>query len=180
MGKILILYYSKSGNTKKMAEYVKTGAEVIEGNDVRLKSIDEATADDVFWCDGIALGAPTHLGVVPWKMVRWWDGNTGEFWQNVDGKFGCVFSSSGGWGGGTELTCQGLAKILMNFGMFVFGLPDYTSGDMTLHYGSICAGEPKREDVIESCKRLGRRLSEWVAVYVDGKREESPLVNRYR
>ena len=180
MANILILYYSKTGNTKKMAEFIKEGACSIPENEIRLKSLEEATSKDVLWCHGIALGAPTHIGTVPWKMVKWWDENSSDFWQKIDGKFGCVFSSSGGWGGGNELTCQGLLKILMNFGIMVFGLPDYTGPDMTLHYGSVCAGEPKDEAIIESCKRLGRRLAEWVSVYIDNKSNLSPLINIYR
>jgi len=180
LGNILILYYSKTGNTKKMAEFVKAGSELIHGNEIRFKSIDDATSEDVLWCDGIALGAPTHIGTVPWKMVQWWDVHASDFWQKIDGKFGCVFSSSGGWGGGNELTCQGLLKILMNFGIMVFGLPDYTGSDITLHYGSVCAGEPKEEAIIESCKRMGKRLAEWVSVYIDQKEEVSPLKNIYR
>ena len=163
-----------------MAEFVKEGSMVVPGNEIRMKSIDTATSDDVLWCDGIALGAPTHIGTVPWKMVQWWDVNASDFWQKIDGKFGCVFSSSGGWGGGTELTCQGLLKILMNFGLMVFGAPDYTGPNVTLHYGSVCAGEPKEEAIIESCKRMGRRLSEWVSYYIDNKKELSPVITAYR
>jgi hypothetical protein len=46
-------------------------------------------------------------------------------WMKVDGKIACAFSSSGGWGGGTELACQSLLTVLMNFGFLVFGVTDY-------------------------------------------------------
>lgn len=29
---------------------------------------------------------------------------------------------------------------------------------------------------IEACRRLGRRLAEWVAVFVDGRKDEHPVV----
>lgn len=64
MGNVLVLYYSKDGNTRKMANYVAEGVTQIPDIEVRLKSIDEANRDDVIWCDGLALGSPTHLGTV--------------------------------------------------------------------------------------------------------------------
>ena len=55
--------------------------------------------------------------------------------------------------------------ILMNYGFLVFGVTDYITDDFTLHYGSICSKEPRAEHEIESCKRLGKRLAEWVLKY---------------
>ena len=49
MGNVLVLYDSKTGNTAKMADYVAQGAGDVEGTEVRLLSVDEASADDVFW-----------------------------------------------------------------------------------------------------------------------------------
>ena len=65
--------------------------------------------------------------------------------------------------------------MLVNFGFLVFGVTDYAAKLMTLHYGAVAAREPRSEDVQEACRILGRRLAEWVAVYVDGRREEHPL-----
>ncbi|MFC1975290.1 flavodoxin family protein [Chloroflexota bacterium] len=179
MGKVLVLYYSKTGRTQAMAELVAEGATTVEGIEVRLKSIDEATVDDLFWCDGIALGAPTHLGSVPWKMKKWWDDITDPAWQAVDGKFGCAFSSEGGLGGGAELACMGLLTILMNYGLLVFGVTDYVAPLRTLHYGAALPGRPKEQSEIDICKRLGLRLAEWVAYYVDGNEQMHPLKAEY-
>jgi NAD(P)H dehydrogenase (quinone) len=174
MGKILVLYDSKTGNTAKMAEYVAQGAQEIPETEVRLLSVDEASADDVFWCDGVAVGSPTYVGIVSWKMKRFWDEVVPKAWGRIDGKIGCAFSSSGGWGGGAELTCLSLYILLMNFGLLVFGVPDYVGEAFTLHHGSVVAREPKREEEIAACRRLGKRLAQWVAVYVDGREEHRP------
>lgn len=177
MGKILVLFHSKSGNTAKMAAEVAEGARRIEGTEVRLKSVAEAGAEDVQWCDGIALGSPTNMGTVAWEMKQFWDTKMPDSWGKIDGKFGCAFSSEGGWGGGAELTCQSLQTILMNFGFLVFGLTDYVAHQFTLHYGATIAGEPRQEREIEACRRLGQRLAEWVAVYADGRKAEHPLTS---
>jgi NAD(P)H dehydrogenase (quinone) len=174
MGKILVLYDSKTGNTAKMAEYVAQGAEEVEGMDVRVRSVSEASADDVLWCDGLAVGSPTYVGIVSWRMKRFWDEIVPRVWGKADGKIACAFSSSGGWGGGAELTCLSLHLLLMNFGFLVFGIPDYTGEAFTLHYGAVVAGEPKREEEIAACRRLGNRLAQWVAVFVDGRGELRP------
>jgi NAD(P)H dehydrogenase (quinone) len=179
MGHILVLYHSKSGNTKKMAAYTAEGASEIPGMDVKTLSVKEAKKEDIYWADGIAVGSPTQLGTFSAEMKRFWEEITPE-WEKIDGKIGCAFSSEGGWGGGAELTCQALLLLMMNFGFLVFGVPDYTGDQFTLHYGVTLAGEPKAEEEIAACRRLGRRLAEWVAVYIDGRKEYHPVKADYR
>lgn len=176
MGKVLVLYDSASGNTAKMAGLVAEGVAGIPGIEVRLRNIEEATPEDVLWCDGLALGSPTNMGLLSWKMKRFWDESMAPYWMKVDGKIGCAFSSSGGWGGGTEFACQSLLTVLMNFGFLVFGVTDYASKLTTAHYGAIAAREPREESTQASCRLVGKRLGEWVAVFCDGRREQHPLV----
>lgn len=158
-----------------MAELVAEGARSIGDTEVRLRTVDQATADDVVWCDGLAVGSPTNMGLISWKMKRFWDETMMPMWAKVDGKIACAFSSSGGWGGGSELACQSVMTVLMNFGFLVFGVTDYVSRDLTLHYGAIAAKEPRDEEVIAACRKLGRRLAEWTAVYAHARQEEHPL-----
>lgn len=180
MGNALVLHQSNEGHTAKMAECVGQGAAEVPDIQVRVKSIDDASRQDILWCDGLALGAPTNLGTIPWRMKRFWDEEVTPVWMEVDGKFGCAFSSQGGWGGGAELTCQTLMTVMMNFGFLVFGLTDYVGKQWTGHYGVIQAGEPRDEREIAACHRLGRRLAEWVAVYVDGRADQHPSRQTYQ
>lgn len=179
MGKVLVLYYSATGNTRQMADHVAAGAAEVPGTEVRLRSIDEANREDLAWCDGMALGAATNLGTVPWQMKRWWDELPSEVWQQLDGKLGCAFSSSGGWGGGAELTCLEMLIVLMNHGLLVFGVTDYVAKQFTLHYGAVLAGAPRAPREIESCRRIGQRLAEWIAVLVEGRKEMHPIARGY-
>ena len=173
MGKILILYDSHGGYTLKMAELVAKGAAEISGNEIRMRQVEEASAQDVLWCDGIAVGTPTHSGLTSTKMKEFWD-HMVDIWGKVDGKIGCAFSSSGGWGGGSELACMSVLIMLLNYGFMVFGVPDYVGKQFTLHYGAVLAGEPRSESEIASCRRLGKRLAQWVAYYVDGRKDQHP------
>jgi NAD(P)H dehydrogenase (quinone) len=98
--RILVLYDSHTGNVAKMAALVAEGAEAVPWTEVRLRSVDEATAEDVLWCEGIAVGSPTNMGILSWKTKRFWDETMRPHWMQIDGRIGCAFSSAGGWGGG--------------------------------------------------------------------------------
>jgi NAD(P)H dehydrogenase (quinone) len=175
MGKILILYDSETGNTAKMAQLVADGAAEIDGMEIRLRSIGEATADDVVWCDGLAVGSPTNMGLISWKMKKFWDETMVKHWMKIDGKVACAFSSSGGVAGGAEMACQSILTVLLNFGFLVFGVTDYVSKLTTLHYGAVAVREPREDDTKRACRRLGKRLAEWVAVHADGRKDQHPL-----
>ena len=174
MNRTLVLYDSKTGNVARMAALVAEGAATIGSTEVRLKSVDEASPADVVWCDGLAVGSPTNMGILSWRMKRFWDETMGPHWMEVDGKVACAFSSAGGWGGGMELACQSILTVLMNFGFLVFGVTDYAGKKMTLHYGAVAAKEPREPETQEACRILGRRLAEWTAVTAHGRKEEHP------
>jgi NAD(P)H dehydrogenase (quinone) len=177
--RVLVLYYSKDGHTKMMADLVVEGATAVPHTEVRLKSVKEASAADLTWCDGIAVGSPTHMGTIAWEMKRWWDVTAAPLWPKTEGKIGCAFTSSGGQGGGGELTCLALQIVLMNYGLLVFGVPDYVAPGQTLHYGAICAGRPRNDGEREACRRLGRRLAEWVQTLVCHRSKHDPRKATY-
>jgi NAD(P)H dehydrogenase (quinone) len=157
-----------------MAELVREGAATVPGTEVRCLSVAEASREDLIWADGIAVGSPTNLGQMSWRMKRWWDELSFDVWGALDGKIGCAFSSSGAWGGGGEHACQAINTLLMNFGILVFGVTDYVGPKMAPHYGAVVAGSPRSDAEQEMCRRLGRRLAEWCAVYVEGRAEMHP------
>ena len=174
MNRILVLYDSRTGNVEKMARLVAEGARSIPETEVRLVSVVEAKAEDVLWCDGLAVGSPTNMGILSWKMKRFWDETMREHWMEIDGKIACAFSSAGGWGGGMELACQSILTVLMNFGFLVFGVTDYASKTMTLHYGAVVAKEPRSEESQTACRLLGQRLAEWTAAFLHGRKDQHP------
>jgi NAD(P)H dehydrogenase (quinone) len=178
--RILVLYHSESGHTKMMADLVAEGAASAPPVEVRLKSVATARATDLVWCDGIAAGSPTHMGTIAWQMKRWWDVVAQPLWFKIEGKIGCAFSSTGGLAGGGELTCVALQIVLMNYGLLVFGVPDYVAPGQTLHYGAICAGRPRNDGEREACRRLGRRLSEWVQTLICHRAEYDPRKATYQ
>jgi len=60
MKKVLVAYYSRTGNTEKMAEYIAEGIR-ITGNSVELKKISEIKSEeDLKGYDGFVFGCPTY------------------------------------------------------------------------------------------------------------------------
>jgi NAD(P)H dehydrogenase (quinone) len=157
MGKVLVLYDSHTGNTKRMAEHVAEGAQAVPGTEVRTLSIGEATGTDLVWCDGAAVGSPTHMGQPSWQIKKWFD--ECGVWGQTDGRLGVAFSSEGGHAGGAMLTCMSLLQILMNFGFLVMGVTDYAWYCYTLHYGATTVREPRQPGDIAACRELGKRLA---------------------
>jgi NAD(P)H dehydrogenase (quinone) len=174
MGKVCVLYDSKSGNTKQMAEYVAEGVQAITGIELRVRAVEDATLDDVLWADGIAVGSPTYAGLASWRVKKFWDDIVFRIWGKMDGKLGCAFSSSGGWGGGAELACMSSLIMMMNVGMLVFGVTDYVGEKFTLHHGVITARNPETDEEVAACRRLGKRLAQWVAYHIDGRKDQHP------
>ena len=60
MSRILVTYYSRSGNTAKMAEEVVAGLREVDGVDVELRPVAEVAPEDLLKFDGIAMGSPVR------------------------------------------------------------------------------------------------------------------------
>ncbi len=179
MANILIIYDSQTGNTEEMAKYVYEGVSRYPVN-VRIKHVDDARAEDVLWCDGLAVGSPTNIGLASWKIKRFFDVELLDYWGDIEGKIGCAFSSSGGWGGGNEIACMSILTMLINYGFLVFGVTDYVGKRFTLHYGAVTAGKPETEEEREVCIRLGERLAQWTLALIDGKKEYLEVLKKQK
>ncbi len=71
--KILVLYYSKGGNTKKLAEKIADG--VNEAGDVKcvLKPVSDVTEEDFLSSDGIIAGSPVYFGTMAAELKEVFD-----------------------------------------------------------------------------------------------------------
>ena len=67
---LLIVFHSKTGNTRKMAEAVMIGTKHpdITGVAVRFVTALEADAKDLIWADGLILGTPENFGYMSGMM----------------------------------------------------------------------------------------------------------------
>ena len=149
--KVLILYYSRTGNTRRMAELVVEGAKQA-GGEVTLKEVENAKADQLLEYDAIILGSPVYYGSMAAEMKKLLDDSV-EFHGRMEGKVGAAFASSANIGGGNETTILDMLNALLIHGMVVQG---NSAGD---HYGPVSIGAPD-DRVEKQCRNLGRRTVE--------------------
>ena len=64
MPKILVAYYSKTGNTKQVAEAIADGAKSVKGVNVEIKNVPDISAKEAIEADGFAFGSPTYFSMM--------------------------------------------------------------------------------------------------------------------
>ncbi len=151
---VLILYYSKGGNTKKLAERIAEGVKSVSGVQPILKSTQEVTKEDFVNSDGIIAGSPVYFGVMAWDLKRIFDEYV-VIRKKMENKVGAAFATSGDPSGGKETTIVSILQCLLIYGMIVVGDPM----DATGHYGVSCVGAPD-VNASENGRKLGRRVAE--------------------
>ena len=154
MAKGIVIYYSRSGNTKAMAELIAESMNQA-GLSTDCKSVDAVKAEDLLGYDAIVIGSPTYYGHMAGPIKQLFD-DTVSFHGRFDGKVGASFSSAANIGGGNETAIMGMIEAMLIGGMVVQGDP---KGD---HYGPVSIGKPD-DRVRLQCERRGRRIAELTA-----------------
>jgi len=151
---ILVLYYSKGGNTKKLADRIAEGVESVSGAKALLKSTQEVKKEDFVDSAGVIAGSPVYFGAMAWDLKRVFDEYV-VIRKKMENKVGAAFATSGDPSGGKETTIISIIQCLLIYGMIVVGDPM----DATGHYGVACVGAPD-EKISENGRKLGRRVAE--------------------
>lgn len=196
---ILVLYYSRHGATRKLAELIAQGIEAVPGCDARLRtvpavsSVAEATAPaippagapyvelaDLADCAGLALGSPTRFGNMAASLKYFLDGTATDWLAGtLAGKPACVFTSTGSLHGGQESTLLSMMLPLLHHGMLVMGLP-YTHAELmttasggspygATHWSGIDGDKAITDDEKRLAIGLGKRLAQ-TALALQGER----------
>jgi NAD(P)H dehydrogenase (quinone) len=153
MARVLVSYYSRTGNTEKMAEKI---AEAIkkEELEISLKRVEEVSVDELLDYDCLIFGSPTYYGSMAWPVKKLLDESV-KFHGKLKGKIGGAFSSAANVGGGNETTILNILNALLIHGMIVQGEP---KGD---HYGPVSIGAPDQR-ALRGCERYAQNLSSLV------------------
>ncbi len=135
MHRILILYYSKHGNTGKMARLIGRGVESVAGAEAVIRCVPPGGEsgsqtdpvihrDDLQSCDGLIIGSPARFGNMAAPLKTFID-ETGAEWFSgaLSGKPAAVFTSSSSLHGGQETTLLTMMLPLLHHGMLIVGLP---------------------------------------------------------
>jgi len=150
MAKILIIYYSRSGNTEKMAHLIEEGVKE-EKVEVKSKRVEDINLNELLETDGIILGSPTYFGSMASPLKRLVDESV-KYYGKLKGKVGGAFTSRQRVGGGGETTLQSIINAFLIHGMIIQG---NVEGN---YYGPVATGAPDKI-VSEECKNLGKRVA---------------------
>ena len=186
---ILVLYYSRHGATRKLAEMIAQGIESVSGCEAVLRTVptvsavSEATEPavpssgapyvelaDLESCAGLALGSPTRFGNMAAPLKYFIDGSSAQWLSGaLAGKPACVFTSTGSLHGGQESTLLSMMLPLLHHGMLMLGLPYSEPALMTTasggspygatHWSGISGDKTISDDTRALAIALGKRLA---------------------
>jgi NAD(P)H dehydrogenase (quinone) len=153
---VLVMFYSKTGNTERLAQAVVRGVDAVAGVTCVVKAAEDVTREDFLAADGVVAGSPVYYGSMAWPLKRLFDEFVGTRRQ-MGNKVGAAFVTSGHHTGGKETTLLSILQAFLIYGMVVVGDPLEASG----HYGAACSGSPG--DVAqEDAFKLGQRVAKLV------------------
>lgn len=133
MAKVLIVYATDWGSTKKMAEAVEAGVKSVPGAEAILKAAEDVKDTDLTAADAVIMGTPVHMGSPDWRIKKLIDTVFSGLWMKdaMVGKVGAVFATGAGYGnggGGNELTMLSMLNNFAEQGMIIVPLPKSTPG----------------------------------------------------
>ena len=157
MSKVLILFYSRTGNTAALADAIAEGAKSVRFAEVDVRRIDDlapasvrdsipdwksnheklaatyqtfADVNALVDYDAIILGSPTRYGIMSAELKNVLD-QTGPLWQKgaLVNKVGAAFTSVATQHGGHETTLWSIMTPMANLGMILVP-PGYSDAAM--------------------------------------------------
>jgi len=185
---LLVLYYSRHGSTRRLAELVAQGIDAVPGAAARLRTVPPVAAitetaappvppegspyvelADLEQCIGLALGSPTRFGNMAAPLKHFIDSTAGLWLSGaLAGKPAALFTSTNSLHGGQESTLLSMMLPLLHHGMLIVGLP-YTEADLNetssggTPYGAShharLSQQPVSAEEARLAVALGRRLA---------------------
>lgn len=191
MIEVLILYYSRYGNTATMAELIARGVETVDCAISKIRTVPNVTSevglppkesipssghlyvtlDDLKQCDAIALGSPTRFGNMAAPLKHLIDSTAGLWLSGaLSGKPASVFTSTGSLHGGQEATLLTMMLPLLHHGAILVGIPYDTVPDLhttasggTPYGPTHVAGSDSKQPISPEEKRICMALGQRLA-----------------
>lgn len=185
---ILVLYYSRTGATQHMAEWVARGIETVENIEARIRTVPSlstadasvaaslkgppyATHEDLKHCAGLVLGSPTRFGNMAAPLKHFLD-STSPLWMSgsLIGKPAGFFTSTSSLHGGQETTLLSMMLPFIHHGMIIVGIP-YSETDLFTtsrggtpygpsHFSGTNNDLPLTQEEKNLCRAFGKRIAE--------------------
>jgi NAD(P)H dehydrogenase (quinone) len=189
MKNILVLYYSRHGATKDMAQQIARGVNSVDGAEAKLRTVapvsatceavDDSIPDEghpyvepseLEQCDGLLLGSPTRFGNMAAPLKYFLDSTSPQWLSGaLINKPAGVFTSTSSLHGGQESTLLSMMLPLLHHGMVMVGIP-YSESELLstttggTPYGASHLAGPEStnklsEDEKKLCFALGKRVA---------------------
>lgn len=132
--KLAVIYDSKSGNTKKAAEWIAEGMSALSGIEVRsfhFQSLDEAFVKEA---KGVVIGSPSYLAIMTPELHGWLLSSGGKL--QLGGKMGGAFATEQFTHGGGTLVIQSILNMEMENGMLCYS-GGGSCGSPFIHLGPV-------------------------------------------
>jgi multimeric flavodoxin WrbA len=145
---LLIIYYSNTGKTEKMATHIARGAETAGVNAI-LKKVEDCTLNDLVEADGIAVGSPTHYSNIAWQIKRLMDETILTFYtkgHSLRNKVCGCFTSTGAYSDGKE--CLRMLELAFGFALKMKIVP-----------GIILESKDVDEGNLAACYEYGQKIA---------------------
>jgi len=148
--RLLVVYYTGTGNTKRMAEEIGKGAERLAVA-VEVKSVEECGLSDLAEADGIVIGSPTYFSNVSWQVKKLIDESIALYRKEnqLRGKVGGCFTSSGTRRDGKD--CIRILELTLGFHHKLKMVP-----------GIIRSSGDREEEVSEMCQHYGMEIAKQI------------------
>ena len=145
--RLLITYYTGTGNTKRMAEEIGRGAERL-GVKVEVKRVEECRLNDLVEADGIVIGSPTYFSNVAWQVKKLIDESIALYRREhqLRDKVGGCFTSSGSRRDGKD--CIRMLELALGLHHRLKIVP-----------GIIRASGDSEEEVSQMCQKYGTEIA---------------------
>jgi NAD(P)H dehydrogenase (quinone) len=147
------LYFSKGGNTRRLAEAVAEGVAQVGGVTCLLKHADEVSREDFVGSSAVIAGSPVYFGGMAAELKKVFDDFV-SVRKRMEGKVGAAFATSADPTGGKETTMFSIIQAMLIYGMIIVGDPLSATG----HYGVACVGAPD-DRAAENGRKLGARVA---------------------
>ena len=141
MLKVLVLYYSRTGNTEKMAKAVAEGAKTVSNTQVELNYFAEA--EDLAGFDAILVGTPTYHHDMPIDLKMLFEDAAARK-VSLKGKQGATFGSYG-WSGEAPKFVMEIMKNKFEMKMTKAPLLNKYTPD---------------QNMLDQCRLLGKQFAE--------------------
>ena len=145
MKHLLIVFHSKTGNTRRLAEAVLSGATHpdLTEVEVRLRKAQDAGPEDLLWAHGLLLGTPENFGYMSGALKDFLDRTFYEVEGRIQPLPYAIFISAGNDGRGAEAAIRRIGN----------GYPF-----RQVQTAVIARGEIEATDIVR-CEELGLALA---------------------